>query len=196
MKNLPIFLILLLALSACQERIPLPQPEPQLKPINEIGKKWTYEYYTTDSTQTQTMIVEVIGDTIMDNGELATVWRFSTALHISERMVQIEQDTFKLFTDLRDYPDQIIPMNRSVNSTWLGSYCTDTSAVLSQGPYQIGNLSINEAWHIERKAGFCVNWYRIDDIWWSDQHGFLRFSSEDWTLGRSTYTNWRLVEVN
>lgn len=188
-------LVALFFFTACQEG-PEIQPLSQQKALNEIGKKWVYNYYPDPASSPEIMNVEVIGDTLMNDGDSARVWQFQLPNRTFYYMVQIEQDTFKMFSDLGEITHHKIPMIMNSTSLWEGNYCTDTSKVLSQQSYVVGENDFEGAWNIERKAGFCVNWKLDQNIWWDNDQGFLYLESDEMNLGPAITTIWELVSFN
>ncbi len=190
MKNLLTFLTILLFISSCKNDKVKP------KSLNEIGNLWTYHYYEGDTTQPEIMTVEITGDTLMDNGDPARVWKFTLPDRTFYRMVKVTSSDFEMYRNLSEYHDMIIPLSLKKSDGWRGSYCEDTSTVVDKANYTLGECEFKNAWNIERSAGVCFNWVMKQNIWWHPKWGILRLETNSYNFGLGGPVIWELVDVN
>jgi hypothetical protein len=196
MKSIWCLLPVLWAFVACEHISHPPQP---FEDLNAIGNQWVYQRFTSENNQTESMNVRITGDTnLLVAGKTARVWEFQMPDQTLFNYVLLENDTFQLF----DYPDAsrpiiTIPMAElAVGHSWLGNYCTDTSRVVAYGSHTEQDIRHEAVWSIQRNAGFCVNWYMKQNIWWHNGIGFIRMERTDWTFGMPREEIWELVSFN
>lgn len=189
----PLLTLLLLALG-CKET---PLSPSGFEDLNAIGNRWVYHRYVDVASVPELMTVEITGDTLMSNGSSARVWQFALPADTFYRMVRIEQDTFKMFLDVLDAQarHKILMKGLTVGQSWEGAFCKDTSIVVAQGETEVEGETYQDAWHIERTAGYCVNWSLEEDIWWRNDLGFIRLAMTEQDFGSVDLELWLLVDI-
>ena len=196
MKSLWCLLPVIFAFVACEQ---VPSPPQPFEDLNAVGNQWVYQRSSNEIAQPEIMNVNIIGDTLLAViGKTARVWEFKLPGHSLYKYVLVEKDTFQAFDHPNSsFPDIMIPMAElAVGHAWLGNYCTDTSRVVAYGSHTEQDVSYEEVWSIQRNAGYCVNWYMKQNIWWHNEIGFIRMERTDWTFGMPREEIWELVSFN
>ena len=127
---------------------------------HKVGSLWTYDYaeisINGDDTTifvTDTVDVVVIRDTILDNGDSATIWvfRYGTQAVTDTQLVVMAGDSVKLEWDTLSTPTAIIwPIDTSL--TWVGGVGhTDTTTVSGPLSVSVEGGSFSNTYWIQRK---------------------------------------------
>ena len=140
-----IALILLFAVIGCNDdSVPTVTGAEEVTFPHQVGSLWTYGYTEVDITgvdttvvTTDTVDVVVIRDTILANGDSATIWvfRYGHQAVPDTQLVVMTGDSVKLEWDTLGTPTTIIlPIDTSL--TWVGGVGqTDTTTV--SGPFSV-----------------------------------------------------------
>lgn len=202
--------LLLLAVAGCKDdSVPTITGGQSVTFPHEVGSLWTYDYELTEITGTDTLSVTdtvdvvVIRDTILDNGDSATIWvfRYRRQAVTDTQLVVMAHDTVKLGWDIHlplGTPTTIIlPIDTSL--TWVGGVgYTDTTTV--SGPITVsvlGGRFSETFWIVGNWTGFEEG--EETDIWLVPNVGIIwyRFHFEQQMLQPSErYQRWELLSYD
>lgn len=194
MRYFWMLLILGAGLSACEQTHP-PQSGVDL---NQIGNEWMYDVYVDSTSNPGQAKITVVSDTVLDNGKPARKWRIELPDQALFRYVEINPDTFKQYdSPAHPEPRHLIPMNQlAVGHQWEGLFCFDTATVVQQASFSVAGTTYEESWQLDRKAGFCVNWYMEQTLWWRNDLGFVRLETTEYRFGLPRLEVYELVDAN
>lgn len=163
LKNICLLIcaLLFLTVAGCKDdSIPTVTGGERVEFPHQVGSLWTYEYAKTEITGTDTTLVAtdtvdviVIRDTIMANGDSATIWvfRYSSQAKIDTQLVVMADDTILLGWDTLSTPTAIIlPLDTSL--TWVGGVgLTDTTTVSGPVRFSVRAGSFAETYRVQRE---------------------------------------------
>ena len=165
MRNLCllIVLVLLFTVAGCKDdSVPTVTGGGDSTFPHKVGSLWTYEYVKTEitgtvtTTVTDTVDVVVIRDTILDNGDSATIWvfRYGDQADPDTFLVVVAGDSVKLEWDTQPFLETpttiILPIDTSL--TWVGGVGqTDTTTVSGPVYVSVKGGSFSNTFWIQRK---------------------------------------------
>ncbi|RMG27387.1 MAG: hypothetical protein D6732_20120 [Methanobacteriota archaeon] len=164
---------------------------------NEIGDEWVYLF--TDSTctycpiKTDTVIVRVVGDTIINGSRQLRIWRYLFPDTVLSNFVEIKDDTVRIYSDLSALwltEKYVFPLETAKG--WKGDFATDTSWVTSIEPVEVPagrfekGVVIEERWGAFNDYGFVTTCF-VPDV------GIVKKRFENIVLGGRTLNRWELI---
>lgn len=172
--------ILLLAVAGCKDdSVPTVTGGQKVTFPHKVGSLWTYEYTqlqtigSVTDTLNDTVDVVIIRDTILDNGDSATIWvfRYGHRSPPDTQLVVMADDTVKLGWDTDSLQGSgsgtpatiILPIETSL--TWVGGVgYTDSTTVSGPISVSVKGGSFSETyWFLREWTG--LEEHETTDIW-------------------------------
>ena len=155
-----------------------------------VGTYWKYQVYDSLTQQTDTITINVVKDTMINNNPVF-YWESSKAgVAIDTLFVLKTSDSICFYmninlTDLR----RKLKIPFEVGDTWQGNI-NDYYEVES-----IESYYLNDAFKINRNYQ-SFNYYLLEKIWMVDNIGFVKMTTNEFSLAPIKNENWRLLSYH
>jgi len=156
-----------------------------------VGTNWKYQVYDSLTQQTDTITIKVVKDTMINNNSVF-YWKFIKAgTAIDTLFVLNSYDSICFYkninlTDLRR--KLIIPFE--VGDTWQGNINDYYEVESIESVY-----NFNDAFKINRNYQ-SFNYYLLEKIWMVDNIGFVKMTTNEFSLAPIKNENWRLLSYH
>lgn len=160
------FIIIIYGCSKDNSSILVPVYTPLLKDFpNTNGTWWAYFYYDSLSNYSDTVIVNVFRDTLVNN-EALKLWKIYFRNRTETNYVKIRGDTLRIYDDLQTYwitSKYVFPLE--LGNGWKGDFISDTNQVIDKTNIKIkaGTFSnsflIKETWKGFNASGQIKTWF-------------------------------------
>lgn len=194
-----IFIILSLLLMACQkEKSGITGFEEQIETNyfpNTIGTKWFYFYYDSLTNYSDTVIVQVVGDTIFDGNRKARIWEYRFRTSTERKYVVISGDTVVIGNNLNNTwanTKYILPFE--VGNKWAGDFYSDSNYVIEKVPVTVMAGHFPESYLIKEFWGV-VNDYGLIYSWFVPGVGIVKKHHLGWSFGMANIY-WELMDYH
>ncbi|RMG29356.1 MAG: hypothetical protein D6732_17700 [Methanobacteriota archaeon] len=166
---------------------PKPKPEPTEFEISDFPNTpgWHYTYLVKDSTVqpvTDTVEVDIVGDTLLPGNRTATIWRYQYSNITDTMYVWAHEDTLRFYTRWDfNTPRLMFIFPLRVGSQWHRVYWNDTTKVIDKEPVQVIAGSFPESYCLHDSwAG--LNDYGIDFYWLVPDVGIVKMNLSEYLL--------------
>jgi len=188
-----VLFVLIGIMGACQKKTTMgPDNETTLKDFpNKIGDEWTYFYYDSLTSSSDTVTVKIVSEIKLDDTRHIKIWEYQYQTKTDTNYVEISGDTVKIYKHLTtQWENTKLVFPLFVGKVWKGDFVNDSSIVKDKLSISLNGHSfpncykIEEAWGGFNDYGRVMTWY-VPEVGIVKKHysiwGFA-FSNEYWEL--------------
>jgi hypothetical protein len=164
---------------------------------NQIGDGWVYRYSLSGgpSADTGTILVDIVGQTILPDGEQAKIWvtKYSNAPNYPDTTLVVDSaSTVKIYfnnicpncTDKMPGEWKRYNFPLQVSDEWIYSdYYHDTTKVLDEVSLQVPAGNFPSTFQLSRTVGYVTNSYIKDTIFITPAVGITKYLQNEFSLG-------------
>ena len=164
---------------------------------NQIGDHWDYKYSPSGNPveDTGTIQVDIVGQTILPDGETAKIWvtKYSNDTNYPDTTLVVDSaSTVKIyFNDICPYCTDKTPEERGrynfplrVSDEWIpAGYYNDTTRVLDELSLQVPAGDFPNTFQLSRTIGYATNSYTKDTIFITPGVGITKYWQNEFSLG-------------
>ena len=159
---------------------------------NNIGTQWTYFYYDSLANQSDTVAVQVVGDTTFEDNRKARIWEYRFQSATERKYVEISEDTVKIYDDLNTlWINTKFIMPFEVGKKWGGDFLLDSSYVIEKLPITVIANRFTESYKIKEIWGG-LNDYGLVYTWFVPGVGIVKRHHRGWSFGMAN-KYWELM---
>lgn len=192
-QGLFIILFLITIVTSCDKEDPNEEPtEPLIADFpNEIGYKWIYFRYDSSTYESDTIVVEIVGQTKRLNEQPVSIWQYNYNTYIETVYVCFANDTVFYYNDLNtDWPFKIYIFPLLVENSWGNSM--DTSIIVSRDQVSVAAGTFQYGYNIKRSI-IEFNYFLSENIWYVPKVGEVKISRKEYLFDNVT---WELISFN
>jgi len=158
-----------------------------------VGTYWKYQVYDSLTQQTDTITINVVKDTMINNNPIF-YWESSKAgVAIDTLFVLKTSDSICFYDDNNlIYLTQELKLPLDVGNTW-------QSYALASDNYKVESIesvyNYSDAYKVDRNFQ-SFNYYLLEKIWMVDNIGFVKMTINEFNLAPSKNENWRLLSYH
>jgi len=162
---------------------------------NNVGNYWKYKYVDSLSNVSSFVDVNIIGETILPNGQNAKIWTYTYTDHVDTSFVYQVGDTVKFLNqNFNIFNTYVIPLQ--LNNKWQNwSLDIDSIQVMQQDTFILNNQTFDNSFLLEEN-GVGPNWGRWTSEWFSPNIGMLTKIKKEFLFGLIDNSYWELVEYH
>lgn len=141
---------------------------------NKIGTSWTYEVYDSIARVLDTVVVHIVGLTVLPNNKVATLWQITSRSGVDTQYVFTSGDTLRMSDDpsaLFIRTTYVFPLQEGKG--WRGGFPSDTVTVMSRGSVTVPVGRFDNAFELEERWGFLNDYGRVSS-WLVPNVGLVR----------------------
>ena len=161
---------------------------------NNIGMQWKYFYYDSLSNNSDTVIVEIIGDTSFANDRIARIWEYRFKTTIERKYIETLGDTINIYNNLTHQwinTKFIIPFE--IGEKWeVDAFSNDSCYVVENISLTVLSGIFSECYVIKETWSF-VNDYGQIYTWFVPYIGIVKKHYLGWSFGMGNYY-WELMD--
>jgi hypothetical protein len=163
---------------------------------DQIGDLWVYKYSPSGSAaaDTGTIEVDIVGQTILPDGEPANIWvtKYSNDLGYPDTTLVVDSaSTVKIyFNNICPNCTDKMPEERTrynfplqVSNEWIYANNYDTSKVLDETGLHVPAGNFPNTFQLSKTAGFIVNSWVKDTIFITPAVGIIKYIQAEFSLG-------------
>jgi hypothetical protein len=173
-------------------------PAPNAAFPNQIGDHWVYKYSPSGNpaADTGTVQVDIVGQTILPDGEPAKIWvtKYSNDLNSADdtSLVVDSASTVKIYYDnicpicTNKMPSEWKRYNfpLRVSNEWINAnYYDDTTKVLDELSLQVPAGIFPNTFQLAKTVGYIVNSFTQDTIFITPGVGITEYFQREFNLG-------------
>lgn len=167
----------------------------------QIGNEWIYAVHDSvrlsdDSliVSTDTLVVTITGDTVLDNGRAATTWHYQFRDKEYNSFAALSNDTLWFYGYPSGYLETFFLLPLKVGKGW--KIFSDSVVVLSKESILTPMGNFNNVYHL-RQSVFQPNAPGYIDYWISSEYGIVkRFVRIIYTIGMTIESSqWELISA-
>ncbi len=188
-----VLFVLIGIVGSCQKKTTMvPVHETILKDFpNEIGDEWTYFYYDSLASYSDTVTVKIVSEMKLDANRHVKIWEYHYQTKIDTNYVEISGDTVKIYKNLKtQWENTKLVFPLFVGKGWKGDFLNDSSMVKDKLSISVKGHSFPNCYIIEESWGSFndygrVKTYFVPAVGIVKKHfsrGTFVFSNEYWEL--------------
>jgi len=160
---------------------------------NSLNTQWKYERYDSLNSLSDTIIVRVIGDTVISE-DIYMIWEYDYNIEKERFYISAKTDSVKFYSSINIPMDQLYLIPFNINGGWVNpDYHLDTSFVMEIQDITIDNITYSDVVLIVRSA-FGVNDYLTEKIWIKPYLGLVKLERKHIVLGPHKDETWKIIE--
>ncbi|RMG20660.1 MAG: hypothetical protein D6732_28530 [Methanobacteriota archaeon] len=171
------------------ETQPKPEPEPTEFEISDFPNipGWHFTYLVKDSIaqpRTDTVEVDIIGDTLLPGNRTATIWRYQYPDRIDTIYAWIHGDTLRFYYWRNiNIAQLVLIFPLKVGQYWRGEIMVDSVIVVDQQPVEVIAGRFEESYRI-RHFYWEPNAGGLDYLWLVPDVGIVKMDLNDYLLSQ------------